>query len=158
MLFVVAAVACSGERGAVEDLPAAESVPPAEIVFAPDLGVDLAEMTQLADGVYVRDLRQGSGTAADSGSAVTVAYRAWLPDGTMFEQRPSDDGFGASEFVLGENAPVPGLDSGIRGMRPGGVRLIVVPPGLGYDLIGRPDGVPPDATLVFEVTLRRAAS
>lgn len=161
-MFAVAAVACGVQRDTVEESapPPAAAAPagPAEVTFAPELGVDLAAMTKLDDGVFVRDLRQGSGAAADSGTAVTVAYRAWLPDGTLFEQRPSDDGFGASEFVLGENAPVPGLDTGIRGMRPGGVRLIVVPPDLGYDLIGRPEGVPADAVLVFEITLRRAAS
>lgn len=137
---------------------AAETAPPAAVTFAPALGVDLAAMTRLDDGVYIHDVTNGSGAAVDSGSVVTVHYRAWLPDGRLFEERPSSDGFGASEFTIGENAPVPGLDSGLKGMRSGGVRRIVVPPELGYDLIGRPAGVPADATLVFEVTLRRVAS
>jgi FKBP-type peptidyl-prolyl cis-trans isomerase FkpA len=87
------------------------------------------------------------------GTTVTVEYRGWLPDGTLFEKRPSDEGFGLSEFVVGEDAPVEGLDYGMRGMRVGGVRRIVVPPEHGYGLVGRPAGVPAGSVLVFEVRL-----
>ena len=155
--------ACGDDRpvgdgnGAPTDAAPA-TVGPADIVFAPELEVDLGAMTRLENGVYILDISRGGGAPADSGTAVTIHYKAWLPDGTLFEERPSRDGFGASEFVLGENAPVPGLNSALEGMRSGGVRRVVVPPELGYDLIGRPEGVPADATVVFEISLRRVAS
>jgi hypothetical protein len=121
--------------------------------FAQELDVDLAQMRQIGEGVYFRDVRQGRGTEAEVGQSVTVEYKAWLPDGTLFEQRPSPDGFGVSEFILGENSPVEGLNAAIPGMSPGGVRRIIIPPGQGYGLVGRPEGVPPHAPLVFEVRL-----
>jgi FKBP-type peptidyl-prolyl cis-trans isomerase FkpA len=124
------------------------------IDFAPELGVELDAMTQTsADGVFIHDVRPGRGRAAAAGDAVTIEYRGWLPDGTLFEQRPSPDGFGASEFVLGTDAPVPGLNVALEGMRPGGVRRAVLPPEHGYGLVGRPAGVPANSPLVFEVRL-----
>jgi FKBP-type peptidyl-prolyl cis-trans isomerase len=154
-LAVLLSAACA-ERP--EDPPAVEAPAPepaavAETRFAPELEVSLPDMQQTAEGVHYRDVRAGSGRAAGPGATVTAEYRAWLPDGTLFEQRPSDEGFGLSEFVLGEDAPVEGLDYGMRGMRVGGVRRIVVPPEHGYGLVGRPAGVPAGSVLVFEVRL-----
>lgn len=125
----------------------------AEVHFAAELGIDLDSMSRTPAGVYYRDVRVGRGAVAAVGSGVTVEYRAWLPDGRLYEQRPNAEGWGASEFVLGESAPVPGLNEGMSGMRAGGVRRIVVPPEQGYGFVGRPAGVPPAATLVFEVRL-----
>jgi peptidylprolyl isomerase/FKBP-type peptidyl-prolyl cis-trans isomerase FkpA len=155
-ILAAGAVAC-GERGA-GDVPAGAPVAGGPIDvrsvrFDPGLGVDLDGMTRTGDGVYILDVRVGRGAEARIGSTVRIAYRAWLPDGTLFEQRPSPDGFGPSEFVLGETPPVDGLNSGIAGMRAGGVRRIVVPPEHGYGLVGRPAGVPAGSVLVFEVRL-----
>jgi len=161
--LVTLLLACGGSGNGGSETPdaaaAVEQAPagPEAVTFAPELEVDLAAMTRLPGGVYVRDVRGGSGAAVDSTSMVTVEYRAWLPDGTLFEQRPSSDGFGESQFTLNENAPVPGLVEGMIGMRAGGVRRVVIPPELGYDLIGRPSGVPADAVLVFEIRLTRVS-
>ncbi|HSJ24245.1 MAG TPA: FKBP-type peptidyl-prolyl cis-trans isomerase [Longimicrobiales bacterium] len=125
----------------------------ASVRFAPETGVELDAMTRTDEGIYIQDVREGRGAEAQIGSGVSVEYSAWLPDGTLFEQRPSADGFGLSEFVLGEDAPVAGLDVGIAGMRAGGIRRIVLPPEHGYGLVGRPAGVPTNAILVFEVRL-----
>jgi FKBP-type peptidyl-prolyl cis-trans isomerase FkpA len=129
----------------------------AEVTFDAELGIRLDEMTRSEEGIYIDDIRDGRGAAASPGRQVVVEYRAWLPDGTLFEERPSPEGFGPSAFVLGENAPVPGLNAGIEGMRPGGVRRLVVPPEHGYGLVGRPTGVPAGSTLVFEVRLLRVS-
>jgi FKBP-type peptidyl-prolyl cis-trans isomerase FkpA len=47
---------------------------------------------------------------------------------------------------------IPGWTEGLQAMRPGGVSVLIVPPGLGYGK--RPQGrIPPDSTLVFRVEL-----
>jgi FKBP-type peptidyl-prolyl cis-trans isomerase len=112
-------------------------------------------MSDATGGVLVQEVRPGRGKEAEPGMSVAVEYRGWLPDGTLFEARPSPEGFGASEFVLGENPPVSGFDVVIPGMRPGGVRRAVLPPELGYGLVGRPAGVPAGSVLVFEIRLLR---
>jgi FKBP-type peptidyl-prolyl cis-trans isomerase FkpA len=157
-VLILAAAACSDR--AAEEPAAEESAAPADAVFdmrnvhfAPELAVSLDAMTRTDDGIYIADVREGRGRAAEFGSSITVEYRAWLPDGTLFEQRPSAEGFGLSEFVLGENAPVAGLNSGIAGMRTGGIRRIALPPEHGYGLVGRPAGVPAETPLLFEVRL-----
>jgi FKBP-type peptidyl-prolyl cis-trans isomerase FkpA len=156
-VVVVTVVAACGER-ASDPPPPAVQAPDAEfdmrrVTFSPELQVDLDAMTRTDDGVYIQDVREGRGATAEFGRGVSVEYRGWLPDGTLFEQRPSPDGFGLSEFVLGENAPVHGLNSAIAGMRTGGVRRIVLPPEHGYGLVGRPEGVPANSVVIFEVRL-----
>jgi FKBP-type peptidyl-prolyl cis-trans isomerase FkpA len=156
-LALLLSAACA-ERPEEDDGPTTEAAAPepagvAETTFAPELGVSLPDMQQTAEGVHYRNVREGGGRAAEPGVTVTAEYRGWLPDGTLFEQRPNDEGFGLSEFVMGEDAPVEGLDYGMRGMRVGGVRRIVVPPEHGYGLVGRPAGVPAGSALVFEVRL-----
>lgn len=157
LLLAVVVASCGEAPQAQEELPPAAEGPapenPATLRYAPELNIDIAEMTPAQDGVYIEDVRQGTGREAQAGQQVTVEYQAWLPDGTLFEQRPSPEGFGPSSFVIGMSPPVPGLNAGITGMRAGGVRRIVVPPAQGYGLVGRPEGVPPNSTLVFEVRL-----
>jgi FKBP-type peptidyl-prolyl cis-trans isomerase len=156
ILALLSLAACDGgheAQPAVADTPADAVFDMRSVQFAPELGVSLEAMTRTDDGIYIADVRDGRGRAAETGNAITIEYRAWLPDGTLFEQRPSPEGFGLSEFVLGESAPVPGLNAGIGGMRTGGVRRIALPPEHGYGLVGRPAGVPAGSPLLFEVRL-----
>jgi FKBP-type peptidyl-prolyl cis-trans isomerase FkpA len=156
LFAVLAAAACgdSDQDAAPPPAYAADSeLDIRNVRFAPELQVSLDAMTRTEDGIYVLDVREGRGATAEPGRSVSVEYRGWLPDGTLFEQRPSPDGFGLSEFVLGENAPVDGLNNAIAGMRTGGVRRIVLPPEHGYGLVGRPEGVPANAVVIFEVRL-----
>lgn len=156
-LIALSAWACGDRQpDSPPPAPAAEEVTPLDmraVQFAAELGVDIDAMTRTDEGIYYTDVREGRGAEAAPGRIVSVEYRAWLPDGTMFEQRPSPDGFGLSEFVLGENPPVEGLNRAMEGMRTGGVRRVVLPPEQGYGLVGRPQGVPADSPLVFEVRL-----
>ena len=152
---VVALVTACGERGerasGVADTREAATETPEQ--FAPDLRVVLDSMTRTDSGIYIADVRAGTGAVAELGRSVVIEYRAWLPDGTLYEQRPSAEGFGAAELTLGEGDPI-GLHHGIAGMKTGGTRRIVVPPDLGYGLVGRPANVPSGSPLLFEVRLR----
>lgn len=101
------------------------------------------------------DLVVGTGATANTGSLVTVTYSGWLYDtskvdgkGTFFDGRP---GF---QLTLGAGSVIAGWDQGIVGMRVGGQRRLIIPPELAYGS-SPPSGspIPPNATLVFDITL-----
>lgn len=123
---------------------------PEDLTFAPALGVDLQRMTRTASGLYYQDLLVGRGAAAASGQRVQVGYTGWLADGAMFDQSPPARPFG---FALGRGQVIPGWDEGVAGMRTGGRRLLVIPPNLAYGRRSPGAGIPPNATLIFDVRL-----
>lgn len=104
----------------------------------------------------VTDLTVGMGVAAANGQALTVGYTGWLYDagapdnkGGVFD---SSAGRPAFVFTLGAGQVIRGWDQGLVGMQVGGERRLVIPPELGYGQQGS-GAIPPNATLVFDVTL-----
>ena len=114
--------------------------------YAGSLQVDVNQLTELAAGVYVRDLVDGTGDEAAVGSIVRVAYAGWLADGTQFD---SGQNF---QFQVGGGQVILGWDRGIQGIRVGGVRQLVLSPNVAYGLCGI-GPIPGNAVLVFEVEL-----
>jgi FKBP-type peptidyl-prolyl cis-trans isomerase FkpA len=99
------------------------------------------------------DLSVGTGATAAAGNIVSVAYTGWLHDsskpeakGAAFDSNPN------FSFRLGTGAVIRGWDQGVAGMRVGGQRRLVIPPELAYGSTGS-GPIPPNATLVFDVTL-----
>jgi len=101
------------------------------------------------------DLVVGTGAQASAGNRVTVAYTGWFYDssradgkGTQFDSSPN------YPFTLGVGQVIKGWDQGVVGMRVGGQRRLVIPPDLAYGSAGAGGGaIPPNATLVFDITL-----
>ncbi len=118
--------------------------------FAAALNVDLDAMTQTASGLYWQDLEVGAGDEAVVGATVKVQYEGWLTNGTLFDTS-RDTGLPFS-FQLGAGFVIQGWDEGVVGMRVGGIRKLVIPPGLAYGQSGR-GSIPGNATLVFDVEL-----
>jgi FKBP-type peptidyl-prolyl cis-trans isomerase len=128
------------------------SVPkdPADLEFAPELGVNLDQMTKTSSGLYWQDLVVGTGEEAVSGGWVTVHYTGWLHDGTVFDSTVN----GGDPVRFNLSQLIAGWAEGIPGMRVGGKRKLVIPPHLGYGSAGAGGGViPPNATLVFDIQL-----
>lgn len=124
---------------------------PTQVNFAPELGIFLDQMTLLPEGLYVADMAVGEGREAEPGDRVTLHYKGWYPDGTLF-----DSSLATGEpisFVLGEEKVIEGWELGIPGMMVGSQRILVVPPDLAYGSGGVRGVVPRNATLVFSVSL-----
>ena len=100
-------------------------------------------------------LREGTGPQAATGNAMTVNYTLWLYSTTAADNKgqqiQTTVGGPPFTFVLGSNL-IPGFTQGVTGMRQGELRRIVIPPNLGYGSQGS-TGIPPNATLLFEVDL-----
>mmetsp|Transcript_20 Transcript_20/g.26 ORF Transcript_20/g.26 Transcript_20/m.26 type:complete len:194 (-) Transcript_20:61-642(-) len=107
----------------------------------------LRKFTDMRKGVKFSDIIIGKGPQVRDRKKVRVRYklRAKSKVGKILD---SNENFG---FRLGKGEVIQGWDVGLEGMRQGGVRHLIVPPGAGY---GRKDvGAGSGADLYFEVTL-----
>jgi FKBP-type peptidyl-prolyl cis-trans isomerase len=104
-------------------------------------------------GLKYVDTLLGNGPEPHDGQTVVVHFTGWLADGMQFDStRDRQKPFG---FQLGSHQVIKGWDEGVRGMRAGGKRRLIVPPALGYGPKGLGPIVPPDATLTFDIELLR---
>lgn len=147
---MVSAVLLAACREAPPPTPAV-SGDPEQLTFAPSLNVKLDSTELRPSGLYVHDLVVGTGPVADSMMTAEVHYTGWLADGTKFES--SRDAQQTIRFTVGIGQVIEGWDEGVRGMRVGGKRQLIIPPKIGYGDIGSPPLIPRMATLVFEVEL-----
>jgi len=137
------------------DLSTAPNVPdpidPANDSYASSLGIDIASMTKLPNGVYMKDKVVGTGTAAATADSVKVNYTGWLPNGTLFDTS-KQSGRTPLEFVIGKQIYIPAFEDAVIGMKEGGTRLIIIPTGLAYGPQGRPGaGIPANTNLIFQI-------
>jgi len=84
---------------------------------------------------------------------VTVAYTAWLYDSSKTDGKGAQFDSNNYTFTLGTGQVIKGWDQGVVGMRVGGQRRLVIPPDLAYGSAGSSGVIPPNATLVFDITL-----
>ena len=101
------------------------------------------------------DLVVGTGAEATSGTTINVQYSGWFYNAAQPDQKGArfdQSGANGLTFVLGVGQVIAGWDQGLTGMKVGGVRRLVIPPSLGYGGT-RNSIIPPNATLLFEVTL-----
>lgn len=107
-------------------------------------------MITTASGLKYADLKVGRGPAAEPGKRVVFHYTGWLEDGTKFGS--SLDRGEPSKFSLDTGEVIKGWKEGLRGMKPGGKRRLIIPPSLAY---GSCDcevrQIPADSTLTYDV-------
>lgn len=135
---------------------------------------------ELSDGVKYKDFRVGSGDDVVKANSQAVMIqctgRLLNLNGVVFYSTKNNnpDGFGAIPLTvnLGKGEVIPGLESGMVGMRKGGIRRLIIPANLAYskypDLEPKPinandqralDSVVKntrrDATIMFDVQIER---
>jgi peptidylprolyl isomerase len=142
LLLATVMLSCS------DNSPDLKEVPLESQTFAATLGIDLASMTKLSSGVYIKDTQAGAGTAVvASTSTVLCFYTGRLANGTVF-----DSNVGGSVLNIPLASLIPGWQSGLLGMKVGGKRRLVIPSSLGYGS-GGSGPIPAYANLVFDVEL-----
>ncbi|CDF37031.1 unnamed protein product [Chondrus crispus] len=108
-------------------------------------------------GISYYDVKGGSGAGPINGDFVVIDYQAFLSNGKIFDNRK---GF---VFQMGQRQVIPGLETAVSTMKPGGERKVVIPPTLAYGDRGVCIGeskeclVPPGETLGYSVNLQRVA-
>lgn len=121
--------------------------------------IDSTHYHVAAPGVRYKTLRKGFGSAAQNGDVVVVEYLGWVYDkeaayargaivdtSYTFDRRPF-------EFALRDNRIIPGWAHGIRGMKRGEIREIVIDSEMAYGDRAVGDRIPPCSTLIFEIEL-----
>ncbi len=107
-----------------------------------------------AEGLRYIDYAIGKGDTSATGKRHFIRFF-----GTHVNGQPFDTSYCGSKvysFVLGTDEIVKGLEMGLRGMREGGRRQIIVPPALAYGLPGYPSaGIISNETLIFYVELEK---
>ena len=147
---LVAASGCSMGSSRKPDVSTQVTGEPEMLQYAQQLNVPLARMTRTPSGLLYLDRQVGTGAVAENGKEVSVGYVGSLADGRVFDQSSPGSPI---QFELGQGQVIRGWDEGIAGMKVGGKRLLVIRPSLGYGDVSPGAGIPPNATLVFEVTL-----
>ena len=94
----------------------------------------------------------GEGAEAMEYDKVTVHYTGYLENGKVFDSS-LNKGREPFSFTLGTGSVIKGWDEGLKGMKVGGKRKLIIPPDMGYGKNGAGNVIPPNATLIFDVEL-----
>jgi FKBP-type peptidyl-prolyl cis-trans isomerase len=104
-----------------------------------------------ASGLRYTEIQEGTGPTPERGQTLSVHYTGTLENGVKFDS--SRDRGVPMEFQYGVTPMIKGWDEGLRTMKVGGRRKLVIPPALGYGPDGRPPTIPGNATLIFDIEL-----
>lgn len=141
--IIVGLGACLGDS----EFIGPEPIPIEDTEFAPELGVNLKEMTRTDEGLYLQDIEVGEGEKVVAGDSIAVYYTGWLSDGKEFDG--TEEGTPV-HFVIGMDRLIAGWELGVPGMREGGKRRLVIPYYLGYGSMHY-GPIPAYSTLVFDI-------
>lgn len=108
------------------------------------------EVTTTESGLQYVIAQDGlkNGASPEGGQVVTVHYHGYFPDGSVF-----DSSYERNETIdFPANRVIKGWIESLHGMRVCEARTLYIPGDLAYGPQGRP-GIPPNATLLFNVQL-----
>jgi len=98
--------------------------------------------------LQISDIWEGDGAVAKVGDTVQVHY-VGVAYSTGEEFDASWSRGAPLEFRLGVGQVIAGWDQGVQGMRVGGRRQLIIPPGLAYGDRGAGRSIAPGETLIF---------
>jgi FKBP-type peptidyl-prolyl cis-trans isomerase len=111
-------------------------------------------------GLRIKDLQTGQGPEAATGMVATIHFIGWLDEqgargreiyNSRAESRPVS-------YVIGTDGVMPAWNEGVLGMRPGGARMLLVPPAMAYGQRSVEGIIPPNAAMMFRIELVRLES
>lgn len=100
-------------------------------------------------GLVFRSLKEGTGAQPTATDVVKVHYRGTFPDGREFDS--SYKRGQPAEFPL--NRVIKCWTEGVQKIKVGGKAKLTCPAAIAYGERGSPGGIPPNATLHFDVEL-----
>jgi peptidylprolyl isomerase len=98
--------------------------------------------------LHITEIWEGDGEVAKPGDTVNVHY-VGVAYSTGEEFDASWDRGEPLEFRLGAGQVIAGWDQGVAGMKVGGRRQLIIPPGMAYGDRGAGNQIRPGETLIF---------
>ncbi|MCC6369855.1 MAG: FKBP-type peptidyl-prolyl cis-trans isomerase [Bacteroidia bacterium] len=102
--------------------------------------------TATGSGLYYVMTSQGNGAQPTINSNVTVKYKGYLTNGTVFDQTTNV----GSTFSL--NDVIKGWQEGMPLFKKGGKGMLLIPSALGYGSQAQ-NGIPANSVIIFDVEL-----
>ena len=141
------------------DRPASDTVDQANDSPLPvEVADQTIPMVEIAPGLSMRILKEGTGDTAENGQIAVVHYTGWLYDETTKNNRgkkfdSSVDRDQYFSFMLGARRVIQGWDQGVVDMKVGETRELTIAPDMAYGERGAGNVIASGATLVFEIEL-----
>jgi FKBP-type peptidyl-prolyl cis-trans isomerase FkpA len=108
------------------------------------------DMIESPSGLWYQIIKPGEGANLTEADKVTMEYECSLLDGTACY---SSSTLGPKELILGRSVMEPGMNEGLRLLKPGAEAIFIFPPFLGYGLIGDGKKIPSRAIIVYNVNI-----
>jgi peptidylprolyl isomerase len=111
-----------------------------------------APFTTTESGLQIATIQEGTGATPQAGETVNVEYTGWLQGGGLFDSsfNPGRESF---SFPLGQGRVIKAWDEGVALMKIGGTYRIIAPPDLAYGEQGSGTTIPPNSTLIFDISV-----
>ena len=100
--------------------------------------------------VFKKVTRNGSGNMPTSGKKVTVEYKGYFKDGSVFDQSYGRKPF---KFQVGVGQVIKGWDLGVLSMKKGEKATFYIKSDYAYGKRGAGGVIPPNTDLLFDVEL-----
>lgn len=138
----------TGGSGTATQLPVAKDLSPeSNQQFLADNAKRPGVMT-LPSGLQYQVIKSGTGKSPTPEDLVTVTYRGQLINGMVFDETQPGK---TATFPAGQL--IPGWVEALQKMKEGDQWQLVIPANLGYGEAGAGGVIPPNQTLVFDMTL-----
>src|SRR5664280_728268 len=108
------------------------------------------KMNESPTGLWYQIIREGSGNVFTNNDKIVMDYECSLLDGTRCY---SSKDLGPKEIILGRSEIEPGLNEGLKLLKPGAEAIFIIPPFLAYGLIGDRKMIPSRAVIVYNVNI-----
>jgi len=143
---------CSRKQAQTTPTPEQESIPEdqREVKTPNYSGITVVNVVK-------RDLMPGKGKKeVKDGHNVSVKYTEWVYDpAALANQGPQiyTTGDEARLLKIGDGKAIKGFEDGLKGMKKGGKRQLIIPPDMAYGEAGQPPKIPPRAMIMIDAEI-----
>tara|TARA_B100001029_G_scaffold137847_1_gene116955 strand:+ start:794 stop:1420 length:627 start_codon:yes stop_codon:yes gene_type:complete len=106
---------------------------------------------EFSPGFFICDLVEGKGKIVSENDYIFVEYIGKNLNNIEFDSSYERNSFFA--FTIDQGKVIKGWDRGVKNMKEGGIRKLIIPPELAYGNQNKGEKIPPNSTLVFLIHL-----